>query len=514
MNLFINVTLKKLWIYDVRIIILFLLFCEIPLPSLAATSLLSSVSKDGITWIFSQPVPIGQFVTGDYYVVGPVTVTSISPPPQTSTPYMNGSVKNLPKSDGKSGFDQRLDDGVDQSWAFNPANRVYAPISLSPGDSLISSISLNTIHSLHELFGGTGEMNFSPVRSMSILTVLKSGVTSDAFRPSYCDRNQAIFYADNIRRNLLPSLAPPNQTIAAAMPSMLSQFEGAFRRPWIDLSQFLFDVPGEYMPSYSQHIAFAGGYAGLLLTLNYPESQKVNLTNYFVQYGIDLFGCVKAGVRYSAYGGHGSGRKLPIVTAGVLLNDSSMQNVSISYPDRFGEDMQTVYVSRIPGGYTKAWQGASVIYGGHLGVRADSTIVDSKSFSGAAGPYEQLQPKDWPVWSGEQLGETYRRCCTSNAWVGEALSARLLHVESAWNYPAFFDYVNRWMTEDDTQAVSAIKAQSGFDYSENWKRQRQTKYFLQGRISQPSFIDDMWTSYRSDIDVGMLAPPQNFRVVH
>ncbi|MCH7986444.1 MAG: hypothetical protein IH847_07660, partial [Acidobacteria bacterium] len=32
----------------------------------------SSITKDGITWTFSAPVPIGQFVTGDYYVIGPV----------------------------------------------------------------------------------------------------------------------------------------------------------------------------------------------------------------------------------------------------------------------------------------------------------------------------------------------------------------------------------------------------------------------------------------------------------
>ena len=37
-------------------------------------------------------------------------------------------------------------------------------------------------------------------------------------------------------------------------------------------------------------------------------------------------------------------------------------------------------------------------------------------------------------------------------------------------HPAFFDYADRWMTEDDTQAVAAIKAQSGFDYSQDWER--------------------------------------------
>jgi hypothetical protein len=37
------------------------------------------------------------------------------------------------------------------------------------------------------------------------------------------------------------------------------------------------------------------------------------------------------------------------------------------------------------------------------------------------------------------------------------------------------------MTEDDTKAVAEIKAQSGFDYSVNWERQRQTVDWLDGQ---------------------------------
>ncbi len=128
----------------------------------------------------------------------------------------------------------------------------------------------------------------------------------------------------------------------------LAQFEAWFRRPWIDLNGFLFDAPAEYMPSYGMHIAMADSYVGLLLSLNLPPEQKVTLTNYFVQYGIDLFGCFQAGHSWPAFGGHRSGRKLPIVLAGMLLHNQAMQNVSSLYPDSFGEDMQTVYINQIP----------------------------------------------------------------------------------------------------------------------------------------------------------------------
>jgi len=447
----------------------------------------SSISKDGITWTFSQPVQVGQFVNGDYYVVGPVTITAISPAPTTSAPYENGSVLNLPSANSKSGFDSRLNDGTDESWWFDATLRSYPPINLKPGDALVSSISLAQIHSVPEVMRA-GDMSVSPVASVSVLTVLSAAPSADAFRPSYCDRKQTIYHADSLQRNLLPSLAPPNPSATPA----LAQFETWYRQPWIDTNPFLFDAPANYMPSYGQHIAFADSYASLLLMLNFPAAQKVNLTNYFVQYGIDLYGCVQAGYGWPAFGGHRSGRKLPIVFAGILLNNDGMKNVSATYPNQFGEDMQTVYVNKIPGGYTKAWQGATVIYGGHYGVTTSGTPVSA----GLYGPYEQLQPAAWPLLSGEQLGEAYRRCCTSVSWVGEALTMHILKSESVWNYPAFFDYVDRWMTEDDTQAVAEIKAQTGFDYSANWERQGQTRYWLQGEFPQYSFIDDMWAAYR------------------
>jgi hypothetical protein len=454
----------------------------------------TSISKDGITWTFSQAVPVGQFVNGDYYVVGPVTITAISPAPTTASPYENGSVKNLPTANSKSGFDSRLNDGTDQSWSFDASLRSYPPISLKPGDSLVSSISLATIHSVPEVMRA-GDMSASPVGSVSVLTVLSAAPTADAFRPSYCDRSQTIYHANSLQRNLLPSLAPPTPSDPNAGTPTLATFEGYYRRPWIDTNPFLFDAPADYMPSYGQHIAFADSYASLLLTLNFPADQKVNLTNYFVQYGIDLYGCVQAGYGWPAFGGHRSGRKLPIIFAGILLNNAGMMNVSAAYPNQFGEDMQTLYIKNLPpaGSYLQAWQGATVIYGGHYGVNADGTVVSA----GLYGPYEQLQPANWPLINPtEQLGESYRRCCTSVSWVGEALTIHIMHAENVWNYPAFFDYVDRWMTEDDTQAIAEIKAQSGFDYSANWERQGQTRYWLQGEFPQYTFIDDMWAAYR------------------
>ena len=38
-----------------------------------------SVSRYGITWIFEKPARVGQFINGDWYVVGAVTIKAIDP---------------------------------------------------------------------------------------------------------------------------------------------------------------------------------------------------------------------------------------------------------------------------------------------------------------------------------------------------------------------------------------------------------------------------------------------------
>ena len=38
-------------------------------PALAQLPKLAKVEKDGVTWTFASPAPIGRFITGDYYVV-------------------------------------------------------------------------------------------------------------------------------------------------------------------------------------------------------------------------------------------------------------------------------------------------------------------------------------------------------------------------------------------------------------------------------------------------------------
>lgn len=421
-----------------------------------------SVSSYEITWKFTVPVQTGQFVNGEYYVVGPVTVQSINPAPAN---HRNGSVLNLPINQGKSGFDNRV-----SSNRYDSTMRAVPPIALKPGDALISSISVDSVGKTYRWLREGEEKTISPVKSVSVLTCLAAPVSPDAFRPSYCDRTQTLYHANDLHPELLPKLAKVN-----TIPS-LDEFAEHFQRPWLDVCFFGFDAPIGYQPDYGRETGRAVGMASLLLMLDYSDQEKRKLLINLVQYGIDLWGIARAGYPgWQAHGGHGSGRKWPIIFAGIMLNDSAMKSPTKTLPNlRFGEDMQTMYDT--------CWTGAKVVYAGHQGVFNGQIVSTQPGW----GPYEHLRPANWV----SELGESYRRCCTSLCWIGQALAALLLNAKAYWNHNAFFDYCDRWMTEDDSAHVRIIKQENGQDYSASWERQKQC---------WDRFVEQMWAKYRSSI---------------
>jgi len=446
-----------------------------PTPKVEDLALTDTIICHGITWKLSEKARVGQFVNGDYYVVGPVTVSEIAPAPEGGR---NQSVLNLPvNTAGASPFDDRVTGGRGKN---GQPLRAKLPVSMKPGDALISSISVEP-RSLPD-FLRPPDKNISPVGSVSVLTCLAEPVPPDAFRPSYCDRGQKIYLARNLRRELLPKLSRDGVRMKYDFGDLsLDMFVKAYERPWLDVCFFNFDAAAMYQPQYARELGRAAGMSTLLLMLDFKPAEKESLLIGVVQRGIDLWGIARAGYSgWQAHGGHGSGRKLPIVFAGIMLGDEDMQTPTKKYPKLlFGEDMQTIFA--------KGWTGAKAVYAGHVGVKGEKDW----------GPYEHLPPAQWPG----SLGENYRRCCTSLAWVGQALALRILHAEKLWDHDAFFVYVDRWMTEDDTEHVAEIKKAKGWDYSADYTR---------GRQCWDPFVEDMWAKYRNKLPAapdGHKTPP-------
>jgi hypothetical protein len=454
-------------------------------PRLEDLSLKQDVSQYGITWTFDEPARVGQFVNGDWYVVGPVTIEAIDPKPLYGSEIPKRELDGMDRERKqehrvRNGFmlnppakmEVAYDSGV-RNW-FAPSLIQRLPVTMKPGGSLVSTISMPKNLVLHAQLRNKierGVDDSSPIRTAAVLTCVSEPQPPDAFRPGFCDRQQRIYLARNLKRDLLP--------VAAATKSMpkVQQYIRFTQRPWVGTCFFGFEEPVENMPQYGLEYGRVVGISALLLCTDINPQQKEPLLLNFIQVGIDLGGIVRAGhPGWTAWGGHGSGRKLPIIFAGLLLGDDELANINRSFPKAsFGEDEQTAYGD--------CWTGAKVVFAGHSGIDAASGA--GRSRSNGWGPYEHMPPSQWK--DGQNTSESYRRCCTSVGWVAQALAMRLLHAEKSWNHAAFFDYVDRWMYEDDAAFVKTIKEATGRDHDKEWARQGQ---------AWDAFVNEMWAKHR------------------
>ena len=454
-------------------------------PKLEDLPLKESVSQYGITWTFDRPARVGQFVSGDWYVVGPTTVKAIDPKPLYGAEIPK---RELDRMDKERREEQRVrngfmvnppaamkvayDSGV-RNW-FEPALVQKLPANIKPGDALVATISMPKGLVLHAQLRNKierGVDDSSPIRTAAVLTCLAEPQPADALRPAFCDRRQKIYLARNLRRELLPT--------AAATKSMpkAEQYIRFTQRPWVGTCFFAFEEPVENMPQYGLEYGRVAGISALLLCSDLKPERKEPLLLNYVQAGVDLGGMVRAGhPGWTGWGGHGSGRKLPIVFAGLLLGDEQLANINKSFPKvSFGEDEQTAYGD--------CWTGAKVVFAGHSGI--DAATGAGRSRGNAWGPYEHLHPAQWK--EGQNTSEAYRRCCTSVGWVAQALALRLMHAEQSWGHDAFFDYVDRWMFENDAAFVKTIKETTGKDHNKDWARQGQ---------AWDAFVNEMWAKHR------------------
>jgi hypothetical protein len=473
------------------------------MPKLADLSLKESVSQYGITWTFEDPARVGQFVSGDWYVIGPVTVKAVDPRTlrgdevpraeigDREKRYRKGDnklVRNGSMLDPPAKMVAAFDSGIREF--FRPELVAEFPVRLSPGDALVSSISIKMGESAARIEPGSAFVqreadDTAIVRTVAVLTCLKEAVPADAFRPSFCDReHKTIYLARNLRRELLPSAARVAET------PKIEEYVRKTHRVWFDVTWFNFSAPVENVPRYGQLNGRMMSNAGLLLCCDFTPQEKEPLLENLVQIGIDYWGVAQAGhPGWGAFGGHCSGRKFPIVFAGLLLGDDAMARVNKSLPKvGFGEDEQTAYGD--------CWTGAKVVWTGHSGIvsATGKPHADDEEGRRGFGPYEHLQPSKWT--KENLVSEGYRTANTSSAWIGQALAMRLMHAEEIWSHDAFFDYCDRWMIEDDTPFRHEIaKYFPGHAPDEaKWCQQRGT---------WDRWVDGMYAKYRPTLKAPM-----------
>ena len=215
------------------------------------------------------------------------------------------------------------------------------------------------------------------------------------------------------------------------------------------------------MPNYGRDMNYILIQAALAVHLDgkiVPEKERLTLA--LIQYGIDLEGMAASGSFWPCDGGHGMGRKWPILFAGLMLDDAHMQSVG-HWDTRFQEDEQTFYVtpevvalSRSPS-WNPDKRATLVPY-------ADSD-VNLPEWGIRHATHPEADNRSWDA--------TYREI--NNSYIpGFALAARLMDQQNSWNHNAFFDYADRVMRETDWRARG-----------------------IANRL--PPFVVEMWEAYRN-----------------
>jgi hypothetical protein len=378
----------------------------------------AEISQHGITWTFEKPSRTGRYVTGDWWVAGPVTVKAVAPAPEAGR---NGSVVDPPAGD-KQGYDDRCS-------GFDASLRAAVPLVLKPGQSLVTTASLAKVGDrTPDTVPGQGARG--PLRTAAVLTCVASPPPADAFRPAYVGTWRESFTAGQLRRDLLPRLEPPE-----AVPEV-APYERVLERIWLDHQREWVNRmmhPLENMPDYGREITDIVSSVGLLVLLDDPQRRRETLLLRFVQKGIDYYGTVRSNDDlWVANGGHNSGRKWPILFAGHMLGHEGMMRVRAT----FQEDQQT-YAGKGFKGQTALWR-----------------ITLSNPNTG----HEEADPATWTTFGkGDNNGtkaEAYRKL-NGPTWVGQALAARLTGMVECWGHPVYFEYVDRWVAEEGAKAAGS-----------------------------------------------------------
>jgi len=379
--------------------------------------LTNNISQYNITWYFDKEYEYGTFANGDYWVLGPVIVTRITP---DFDGQHNGWMVNMDSE--YQGYDLRA--GI-----FNASLIPNLPYTAQPNSSIVKSVSVDYLN-----------IDCRPcLKTAAVLTVLGENPPSNSFRPPFFGIDKKIYSVSQLHLEKLPSVEPP----LGYTPDKFNRIEERFKRVQLDVDSY----PGENIRpvdnfcygvytvscSYGGSVALGIGDAALRFMLNDSSEEKLPDLIYYTQMGIDLYYMMKNGMDWESNGGHGNGRKLPIIFTAILLDDTEMANaVKLAKYDTFQEDGHLYFSQAADNGNGK------VLFGAPTGDYWLNQVTDRGSRT-ARDPYGFIEPNI--------PGGSYQGCCNSMMWKGPVIAMQLMpEIVPIWNNSNFVDYVDRWVT--------------------------------------------------------------------
>jgi hypothetical protein len=410
-----------------------------------------SITHNGVTWTFAAEHNTGTFCNGEYWVIGPVSIISITnslnAPGFEVKRGKNGSMINpvpTPEEGRKQGYDSDLgnyDEKLNVALLNGEPISSKNPLTLQPNQTLISMVSW-LYRSKSETEAGCPKFNGltkapRPItKSAGLLTCLTTPPPPESFRPPYCGNDKTIqFKKSDMKLEVLKNLEPSGD-----VPDVKAM-EGKMSRTWVDHGhEFMGSMihPSQHMPNYGRDMAHIVGDVSLLLNLDFsrlPGSPtKERLAMNMVQYGIDLAGIADSGGCWPANGGHLMGRKWPILMAGLLLNDAHMKSVG-QWKTRFQENEQTFYVNQATVDLTHSGKWDPDKRSPRLPYETEHIGMPEWGIRHFAKP--EADNREWA---------TNYRAHNGSVIPTFALAGLIMGQKKAWNQDSFFDYADRFMT--------------------------------------------------------------------
>lgn len=425
--------------------------CSETIPQ-GQTETCNAITQYGITWTLAENEAVGQFITGDYFIVhdGDVIINSVSPP---NIDNVNGTMVN------PVGTPIYYQGFVSAAYYANSALNVDFPLVAQTNQSILSTIGQS---GAGVAWTGLTEDD-SKISTLAVLTILDTQPAAGSFRPGYCGTTKKIYNVSQINRSVLKSLSTADITLPSHGGfTTVGYYERGLQRPWLLIGHDYLGRelhPIQNMLDYHQHIGLFLQDAMLLM---HTDLRSDALLYGFIQVGIDYYSMAT-----TASGGDSALFGQVVALTAALMGDSAMLSAyhQPGIVKSISRERQNFYRGA-------GWTGATAL------------------FQKDGNKYEEKPVATW-VGNPDCKDESYRDSEDSWPQVGLSLAVMLSgkSAVNALNYNVILDYADRYMTEPfSSEFLPTVQAQC-------------VGYTFGGyQSSGSSFVNSMWAKYRPTVE--------------
>lgn len=413
----------------------------------------TNVTQRGVTFAFSADKTVGQYCNGDWWVVGPVTITSITPASAVTSGTFNGGVATYSNrvtngtqvnpgnrldtsagttadndfgADGDQGFDGLPSAVISGTTLSNPAP-YRASLNVDPGKTG-TSLTVSEGSVVKTISDATpATTGRASISDMVVLTVVTSAPAAGSFRPAPALASKASPFTEA----MLDYGVLPNFAVPGSAPSLATVADYVARPYQVGLTNNTASrniSPSNNHPEYGRDRAVLLGDVALRLCCTATSAAKRDAMVGMVQLGLDVCGRVSEGGIFYDLGGGDQGFKFPAILAALALNNAGLKTLA-GQAKTFSDDRQCFYVSQDDVDLAR--------------YTADGRTRDAYTVGMIGTPEWGEQHMRQPNRDGSNLDAFYRDIVFSSAFPGVLAGRYLTGGKALWNDAATMDYYER-----------------------------------------------------------------------